>query len=125
MSENRLELGAKEKVFALAADVQRLNAHAVACQNDPFVGFTPQSNREHATQAGKALFVPFEKGVQNGFGIGVRYETVPALFEFAPQFEMIVDFSVEDNSGVAILGENGLVPSVQVNDFETGGAHGK
>src|ERR1700737_2122005 len=125
MSENRFELRAEEKIFALVADVQRLNAHAVARQNDALLGFTPQSNGEHATQAGKAVFIPFEKCVQNGFGIGVRREAMPALLEFTPQLEVIVDFSVEDNSGIAILGQDGLIPTVQVNDFQARGAHGK
>jgi hypothetical protein len=37
---------------------------------------------------------------------------MPALLQFAPDVEVVVDFSVEDNSGVAILGEDGLISSV-------------
>ena len=38
-----------------------------------------------------------------------------ALLQFAPEFEVIVDFSVEDDSRVVIIGKDGLVSSVQVN----------
>src|ERR1700730_17411895 len=41
VSENRFELRAEEKIFALAADVQRLNAHAIARQHNALLGFTP------------------------------------------------------------------------------------
>src|ERR1700730_3251864 len=41
VSENRFEFRAEEKIFALVADVQRLNTHTVACQDNALLGFTP------------------------------------------------------------------------------------
>ena len=50
---------------------------------------------------------------------------VPQLFEFAAELEMIVDFPVEDYRGVAVIGDDGLVAALQVDDFQAGRTHGK
>ena len=42
---------------------------------------------------------------------------VPQLFKFSAQLEVIVDFSVEDNGRVAIIRNDRLVATLQVNNF--------
>ena len=49
---------------------------------------------------------------------------MPALLQFAPEFEVVVDFSVEDDSRVAIIGKDGLAVNRSVgNDLLTNGTN--
>ena len=66
--------------------------------------------------------VPFEKGVQHGFGVGVRNETVAERFQLGAQFQVVVDFAVEDDHGIAIVRKDGLVAAFEVNNFQARGA---
>ena len=43
-------------------------------------------------------------------------------FQFGAQFRMIVDFAIEDDYGVAVWREDGLVAAFEVNNFQAGGA---
>ena len=40
--------------------------------------------------------------------------------EFAPQFEVVIDFAVEDDGRIAVVGANGLVAGLQVKDLQAG-----
>src|SRR5580700_7032599 len=45
-------------------------------------------------------------------------------FQFGAQFEVIVDFAVEDDYGVAIGRKDRLVAAFEVNNFQARGAEG-
>ena len=105
-------------------DIERFDAHAIAGEHQAARGFCPQSDREHAAQAGETLRVPFEKRVQHGFGVGMRNETMTKRFQLGAQFQVIVNFAVEDDHGIAILREDWLVAAFQVNNFQARGAQG-
>ena len=45
------------------------------------------------------------------------------LFQFAPQFEMVVDFAVEDDGDVAIIRQDWLVAGTEVDNLEPSRAH--
>src|SRR5580658_249186 len=44
------------------------------------------------------------------------------LFQLGAQFQVIVDFAVEDDKGVAIGRKDWLVAALEVNNFQAGGA---
>ena len=46
------------------------------------------------------------------------------VFQFGAQLEVIVDFTVEDDCGVAIWRKDGLVAALEVNNFQARGAEG-
>jgi hypothetical protein len=46
---------------------------------------------------------------------------MPALFQFAAQFQMIVNLAVEDDDGVAVLGKDGLISALNIDNFQAGG----
>jgi hypothetical protein len=71
------------------------------------------------------LRIPLNKSVQDRFRIGMRMKPVPQLLKLAPQFEMIVNFPIEDNRRVAIIGNDGLVSTLKINNFQARRAHGK
>ena len=43
-------------------------------------------------------------------------------FQFGAQFQVIVDFAVEDDYGVAVRRKDRLIAAFQVNNFQAGGA---
>src|SRR5580692_12486315 len=44
------------------------------------------------------------------------------FFQFGAQFQVIVDFAVEDDYSVAIRREDRLIAAFEVNNFQAGGA---
>src|SRR5271169_3213489 len=52
-------------------------------------------------------------------------KSVPQLLELPAQFQVIVNFSVKDNRGVAVIGNDGLVSALQVDNFQARRAHRK
>src|SRR5579872_1712019 len=63
--------------------------------------------------------------MQDGFGIGMRVKPVPTVFQLGTHFEVIVDFAVKNDRNVAVIGNDGLVATLQVDDFQASGAHGE
>lgn len=58
------------------------------------------------------------------FGIGVGAEVVAAGFEAGAEFEVVVDFAVEDDLEVAVLVGDGLPAAFEVDDGEAEVAEG-
>jgi hypothetical protein len=50
----------------------------------------------------------------------VGLKEVPEQFELPADLKVIIDFAIEDNYGVAILGKNGLIPGREIDNLETG-----
>ena len=102
MNQNGLKLGAEEEIAARAREIERLDAHAVAGQDEPALGLAPQGYREHAAQAGETAGVPFEKSGENGLRVGAGTKAVAAPLQLCAQFGVIVDFAIEGDYGAAI-----------------------
>ena len=60
--------------------------------------------------------------MQNRLGIAVAVETVAQRFQLLAQLQMVVDFAVEDDDGVAVVGLDGLVAACQIDDLQAGRA---
>src|SRR5665213_907405 len=118
MNQDGLQLRTEVQIVAAARDVQRLDPHAIASQNQPVVALAPQRNRKHSPQPRETLRVPLQKRIQNRFGVAVRVETISALFQFAAQFQVIVDLSVEDDDVTAIRGHDGLISALYVDNLQ-------
>ena len=103
MDEDRLQFGTKEQIFSILRQVEGLDAHAIASQNQPPGGLAPQRDGEHAAHAGKAGRIPRQEGMEHGLGVAMGMKLVAESFQFRPQFQMVIDFAVEDDDGVAIL----------------------
>ena len=67
---------------------------------------------------------PLLKPVQNHLSIGVVSFPLMAanLLQFTADVSMVVDFAVERDDDVAILGNNGLIAPAEVDDLEPGRA---
>ena len=123
MDKNGFQLRAKKKIFTLTRDVKRFDSHAVARQNKSSCRLFPKCHRKHSPQLRQAFLIPLHERAKHGFRVGMRVEAMPELFQFFPDFDVIVDLAVESDSEIAVFGEDRLVPRVQVDDFQARRTH--
>ncbi len=71
----------------------------------------PRSREKHSVSHS-------QERVQNRFGVAVGTKAVAALLQFTAQFQMIVNLAVEDDDSVAILGNNGLIAALNVDNLQ-------
>src|SRR5689334_15017128 len=109
MDEDGLQLGAEVKILAAVGNVERLDANTIARQHKPASGTRPDGDGKHAPQPLEAPSVPLEKRVQHGFGVAVAVELVPGFHQLRTQLQMVVNFAVEDDDGIAIVRANWLI----------------
>jgi len=48
----------------------------------------------------------------------MRFEAMPEIFQLGPYFDVVVNFAIEGDSEIAVLGENRLVPGIQIDNFQ-------
>src|SRR5947208_2107727 len=77
MLENGLHFGSKHEETVLAIPVQRLDAIAVARQEQQLLNPVVNREREHAIKSVNTLLAPFFVGMHDDFGIGAGMELVP------------------------------------------------
>ncbi len=125
MDKDCFQFRTEINVFALLHKVKRLDAHAIPRQYEALLRQVPDGEGEHSSQTREAGRIPLEKGLEDGFRVGVRNEGVAQLLQFRSYFQMIIDFAIEDDSPLAIVLENGLIAAFKIDDFQAGGAEGK
>jgi hypothetical protein len=119
MNQNAFQFGREEEVLSSFGYVKRLDSYAITGEHQPLPGVTPYGGSEHAAQAGETVCVPFKKRVEHSFGVAMRLEAVTARLECLANFEVVINLSVEDDRGVAILRVDRLIAPRQVDDLET------
>src|SRR5262249_42609485 len=118
MRQQDLHLRAEVDLASAPAEVERLDAHAVAGENQAASRLLPDGKAEHALELLEAVGIPFEKSPQQDFGIGRRSKLVAAAGEGLADFTVVVDFPVEDQDGASILARHGLFAVFEVDDAE-------
>ena len=83
MNEDGLQFRSEIKILAALGKIQRLDPHSIASQHQPLGGFSPERHGKHTAHPRKAIRVPLEERLQNGFRIAVGMEPAPAAFQFA------------------------------------------
>ncbi len=99
MGEQRFEFGAEEEGAVVEQGVeQRLDAEAVAGQEQGFAVAVPQGEGEHAAEAVDAALAPGFPGVDDDFGVAAGVEDVAQRLQLGDQFLVVVDLAVEDDA---------------------------
>lgn len=119
MNQNAFQFGSEEEIFSSFGYVKRLDSYAITSKHQPLPGVTPYGGSEHASQSGETFCIPFKKRMQYGFGVAMRLEAMTARLECLTNFEVVINLSVEDDRGVAILRGDRLIAPGQVDDLET------
>src|SRR5262249_28498247 len=90
--------------------VQRLYAEPIARYKQRIVARVPDRKRKHAIEAMKALVAPFEIGIDDDLGVGVRSEFVTAIFQLGADASEVVDLSVVGRQDSLLVVGHGLGP---------------
>ncbi len=124
VEENGLQLGAEVEVAAAVEEVEGLDAHAVAGEDEALSLGVPEGDGEHAAETREDFDVPLEEAAEDDLGVAERVEAMAAGFEFGAEFGMVVDLAVIDDgdllAGFGVDGVDGLVAVVEVDDFQAG-----
>ena len=78
---------------------------------------------EHAPQSRKTSRIPFEERVKNRFRVAVGVKAMAERFQFAPQFQVVIDLAVEHDGDIGIVRQNRLVAVTEVDNLEPRRAH--
>src|SRR5688500_10302001 len=77
--------------------VKRLDAEAVAGEEEAAARRVPDRKREHAAEMLDAVVAELLVGMDDGFGVGAAVVAVAVALEADPQIGVVVDFAVEDD----------------------------
>ena len=116
--EQCLHFGTERHAARGGGEVERLDAGAIARQQQPFRLAIPQRVREDSVEA-RDTGVAFERvKVQHHLGVAVRAELHTLLFEVGAQFLVVVDLAVVDDDVAAVGREHRLMAAAEIDDAE-------
>lgn len=117
-SEDRLGLGAEHQRAAGDRVVHRLDADAVADQQQLVRPRVPQRDREHPAQRVDEPVAALLVEVDDDFGVRSRPEAVAARRQVRAQRRVVVDLAVAHGDDIAVLRGDRLVAGGEVDDRE-------
>ena len=106
----------KQQLVTGVGVVQRLDAEAIAREQQAAVGAIPDREREHALQPLDASLAFLFVEVQDRFGVAARAVAVPAPLEIRPQLRVVVDLAVEDDPHRLVFVGHRLVAAGHIDD---------
>ncbi len=116
MRQHRFDLRSEQQPLRRQFVVQRLDAQAVARDEERFRVAIPDGKGEHAAQVLHTIRAVLFEEVNDGFGIAVRAVAVAARDELFAQGEMVVNLAVEDDPESAIFIRNRLMSAGNVDN---------
>jgi len=124
-SQKRLRCGCEANAVFILTVIKRLDAKAVARQEN-FPGLTvPDGEGEGAVKMGGAIVAPFDIGAQDDFGIAIGMESVALGDQFGADLRIVVDGAVEHQRKAGGIIQHGLARAIrQVNDRQAAMAQG-
>ena len=114
----RLHLRAEGEPSRRLRVVERLDAHAVAREDEPAQAAVPEGDPEHAAQMAHELRPVLLVEVHDRLRIAVRAEAMPPRLEPRAQLAEVVDLAVEDGADRAVLVRDRLMAALDVDDRE-------
>src|SRR5262245_65904187 len=104
MGEQALQLRAEHELAVRQQRVEeRLDAEAIAREEERLAITVPEREREHAAKALDAGFAPLFPRVDDHLGVALRAEHVTARHERRDERLLVVDLAVEDDDDARIL----------------------
>ncbi len=118
IGQDGLDLAGEAQPPVLWIEVQRLDADVVHRQDQlPGVAI-PQGEGVHAAQTVEHRQAALLVEVHQRLGVAARAEDVPLGRQSGVQFEVVVDFAVEDDGDTAVFVEDRLIPARHVDDAQ-------
>jgi hypothetical protein len=117
--EQRLDLGAEDHALARQLGVvERLDAEAVAREQQTAGLRVPDREGEHPPEPIHAALAPLLVAMDDDLGVGARAEAMAVRDEFGADLGEVVDLAVEDDLDRAVLVAERLVAGRQVDDAQ-------
>ncbi len=118
-SAQGLHFGGERYALRTRPEIQRLDAHAVAGEEEALFQLVPNGDGEHPPKALKAVRpLPGVQGQDDlGIGVGAKFEAF--VFQRLSQFAVVVHLAVEHDGVAPVGGKHGLMAGrTQVQDGE-------
>ena len=112
----RLELGCEAQQPARRAPVQRLDAEAVAREQQPALARVPDGEGEHPAQVLEHALAALLVEVDEDLGVAAGGEAVAGALEIVPQRRVVEDLAVLHDVHGAVLGRDRLAAAGEVDD---------
>ncbi|MNO51799.1 hypothetical protein D3C76_422010 [compost metagenome] len=123
--EQRRQRRGKTQALAGARQVQRLDAEAVAGDEQALAVALPDGEGKHAVEFRQQRFAPGMETLEQHFGVATGIEGITQAFKFAAQFREVVDRAVEGQGQSQLIVDHRLRRTVrQVHDFQAAMAQG-
>ena len=116
--EQRAQLGAEPDTIGSRPVRERLDAEAVAGDEQSLAGRIPDREGEHAAQVLHDVVAVLLVAVDDRLGIGARPELVATVLQGITHRVVVVDLAIEDDLDRAVLVSDGLVTAPDVDDRE-------
>ncbi len=113
-----LQLGAEDDAIFRGGVENRLLADAIAGEQKLALARIPKRDGKHAAQAAETILAVFFVEMNDGFGVGMRGEFMPAGFEILAQLGVIVNFAVEHDPELAVFVRERLMAAFEIDDAE-------
>ena len=128
--QERPDFGGKNQVAIDERVVERLDAQAIARQQNPGIA-TPrglrrlgESKREHPLEVVHAILSPFFVRVDDDLRVALRLEMIAAGFQRVAKLLEVIDLPVEYDDDGSVLIEHGLMSAAEVDDAEAAHTQG-
>ena len=116
--ENRFRFTGEKQCIGGHGPVERLDADPIARRKDALLTGIPDGEREHAVQSFETAFPQLFVEMEDDFGIALRAELMMTR-EFATQFDVVVDLTIEGDPDRPVFVAHGLTPGVEIDDRES------
>jgi len=107
--EQRLHAGGEAQPHTFERVIQRLDAEAVAGEEQRAMAQVADGEGEHAVEMLDAFFAPGVIGLEDHLAVALREERVAEFFEFLAQFAVVVDGAVEHQHQMQLAVEHRLM----------------
>ena len=104
----RLEYAREDDPLPVVAVDEGLLSDAVAREKEPPLARIPDREGEHPVEFSQRVDSILLVRLKENFDVGLRAEDAPALFEFAPQFDVVVYLAVEGQPNGFVVVREGL-----------------
>ncbi|EKD38667.1 MAG: hypothetical protein ACD_75C00651G0002 [uncultured bacterium] len=107
--EKRVNFRGEEKSARDLSIIEGLLADPVTGQKQIPVFAVPNGKSEHAPQIGDTFRAVLFVEVEDCFGIGLGMKLVATSHQIFPQFQVVIDFAIEDNPQCSVFIGHGLM----------------
>src|SRR5512136_1441938 len=116
MGKHRLDFRSEQQTLRRQLVVQRLDAQAVARDEERSCVAIPDGKGEHAAQMLHTVRAVLLEKVNDGLGIAMRAVAVAARDELLAQGKMVINFAVEYDPERAVFVRNRLMSAGNVDN---------